>query len=273
MIVTRVQAAVAAALTMAMTAGLPAQRKAAAPAAAPAAPTAAAPSADRKVPFRPGETLTYDVSWSNYLTAGVATLTVRDKRPSGQSSAYYIVAEGKPTGLVSSLYTLYYKADTLLDSRSLLPERGSIYSQEGSRQRTRTTRFDHAAQRADYEFKTGTTVRSTVPLPKYAQDALSSIYALRAVPLRENARLSMPVCDGGKVYRVQFAIGGIESVQAPAGRTPAYRITLSIADAAGRAAGRPITLWVSADERRVPLKLQADLAVGSITMTLRQMAP
>src|SRR5450759_3600220 len=57
----------------------PRRRPAAPKAAAPAATRPAAPPAtDRTVPFRPGETLTYDIAWSSYLTAGVATLTVKD---------------------------------------------------------------------------------------------------------------------------------------------------------------------------------------------------
>ncbi|MDA8422886.1 MAG: DUF3108 domain-containing protein [Nitrospiraceae bacterium] len=29
-------------------------------------------------PFEPGETLTYDISWSNIVTAGIATMTVNE---------------------------------------------------------------------------------------------------------------------------------------------------------------------------------------------------
>ena len=244
----------------------PAVPKAAAPAATrPAAP----PATDRTVPFSPGETLTYDIAWSSYLTAGVATLAVKDKRPSGASSAYYIVAEGRPTGILSKLYTLYYKADTLLDSRVLLPQRGSIYSQEGNRQRTRITVFDHAAQRAEYEVNTTTDVKSSVALGRYSQDALSALYALRAVPLKENSRLTMPVCDGGKMFRVQFAIGRTEPVRVGTASIQAFRVTPTIADARGAIVGRPMTLWISADDRQLPLKLQANLAMGSINLILR----
>jgi len=112
-----------------------AKKKPAAPAAKPAAKAApAAPRGDRAVPFATGETLTYDVSWSSYLTAGSATTTVKDKRSSFGSTAYYIVAEGRPTSLLSKLYSVYYKIDTLLDTVSLLPQRGSVYSEEGKRQ-------------------------------------------------------------------------------------------------------------------------------------------
>jgi Protein of unknown function (DUF3108) len=236
------------------------------------APAVSAPApvpADKIVPFRPGETLTYDISWSWYLTAGVATLSVRDKRPAGGSSAYYIVAEGQPTGLVAKLYTVYYKLDTLLDSRRLLPQRGSVYSQEGSRRRTRITIFDQAAARADYEVKTTTDVKTSFGLARDSQDALSAVYALRATPLKPNTSLVIPVCDGGKMYRVQFNVGRTEPVKIGDASVPAFRITTTIVEATGASVGRPMTLWISADARHVPLQLKADLAVGSINLTLR----
>lgn len=70
---------------------------------------------ERRVPFAADEQLSYDVSWSSCLTAGSATLTVREKKPSSGSTAYYIVGEARPNRLLSTLYTLYYKADVLLE--------------------------------------------------------------------------------------------------------------------------------------------------------------
>src|SRR5687768_10951071 len=82
----------------------------------PAEPSPAPRRAERPVPFRVGETLVYDVSWSTFVTAGTVTMTVKEKKPSYGSTAYYIVAEAAPTALLSRIYTLYYKADTLLDA-------------------------------------------------------------------------------------------------------------------------------------------------------------
>src|SRR5438046_10194294 len=135
---------------------LAAQRKAA---------PAAVPRAERTVPFRVGETLTYDVSWSSFVTAGTAVATVKEKKPSFNSTAYYIVAEGRPTPLVSKLYSLYYKLDTLLDSYTLLPQRASVYSEEGSRHRFKVTQFDHAKHKAFFEYKAGTTATDNFPAP------------------------------------------------------------------------------------------------------------
>src|ERR1700719_1947963 len=69
--------------------------------------SAPAPRSERRVPFAVGESLTYDVSWSSYLTAGTAVTTVKEKTQSSGSIAYHIVAEGRTTPLLQTLYTLH----------------------------------------------------------------------------------------------------------------------------------------------------------------------
>ena len=235
----------------------------------PAAPTAKAARTERPVPFKAGETLTFDVSWSQYLTAGTATVTVREKRPSFDSTAYYIVAEGRPTALLSKLYTLYYKVDTLLDAFTLLPQRGSVYSEEGSRTRMKATRFDQTARRGTYEMKTATLVKKDLALPAFTQDPLSAIFVMRALPLKLGTKLTMPVADNGKIYRVQMLVVAQEAVATPLGRLAAWKIVPTILDEQGKPAGQKMGLWISDDPRKLPLKLEAELGVGRFVLVLR----
>ncbi|MBI4478020.1 MAG: DUF3108 domain-containing protein [Acidobacteria bacterium] len=257
---------IALALLVALSATAGAQRGAATKQTAPSSKSAA----ERSVPFKAGETLTYDVSWSNYLTAGTATVSVREKRPSFNSVAYYIVAEGRPTPLLSKLYTLYYKVDTLLDVFTLLPQRGSVYSEEGRRRRMKITRFDHKARRAQYEVQTATNVKQDLTLPPYSQDALSAVYVLRSIPLRAGGRMTMPVSDSGKTYRVQISVGAPEPVQTGIGSLRGWRITPVILDPDGKPEGRGMAIWLSEDARRLPLKMEGQLAVGRFVITLRE---
>jgi hypothetical protein len=231
---------------------------------------ASAPRSERAVPFKPGETLSWDVSWSSYLTAGTAVATVKEKKPSFNSTAYYIVAEGRPTPLLSKLYTLYYKMDTLLDTYTLLPQRGSVYSEEGKRHRFKTTQFDRAARKVFFEYKTDTTVKADFPTSPVTQDALSAIYVLRAIPLKGGDRMTMPVTDNGINYKVQFDVGALERVKTPMGQQSAWRVKLSVFDDKNKSVGRNVAIWMSDDARRLPVKLQADLPVGSFNLTLRE---
>lgn len=235
----------------------------------PTGRTSIAPRSERPVPFKVGETLTYDVSWSSYLTAGTAVASVKEKKPSFNSTAYYIVAEGRPTPLLSKLYSLYYKMDTLLDSYTLLPQRGSIYSEEGKRHRFRTTQFNRATNKVHFEYQSSSTATADFATSPVAQDALSAIYVLRAIPFKAGDRMTMPVSDNGINYKGQFEIGAPERVKTGAGEVSAWRLRLSLFDDKNQPVGRNMAIWLSDDARRLPVKLQADLAVGSFNLVLR----
>jgi hypothetical protein len=225
----------------------------------------ATPRKELAVPFTAGETLTYDVSWSSFLTAGTATIRVAEKKASYGSTAYYILAEGRPTALVSKLYPLYYKVDTLLDVYSLLPQRGSVYSEEGKRHRMKTTLFEHARQRAQYKVETRTVVDKTVSISAVAQDPLGALFVLRSIPLKPGEKMTMPVCDGGNSFKVLVQAGAVETVQANGGAIQAQRLTLTPPAETG---ARALSVWLSTDAARVPVKMSAQLSVGAFVLTL-----
>jgi hypothetical protein len=242
----------------------------------PASPRPAAPAAmaarrnERPVPFHVGETLTYDVSWSSYVAAGTAVVAVKEKRPSFDSTAYYIVAEARPTPLLSKLYTLYYKLDTLLDAYTLLPQRGSVYTEEGKRHRFKTTRFDRRQQKAFFEYESGTTVKADFAVPAFTQDALSAIYALRSIALKAGDRMTMPVSDDGLTYRLSMEVGAAERITTPIGAVSAWKVKPVLTDDKGQPVGKNLAIWIADDASRYPVKIQAELAVGSFNLLLRE---
>jgi hypothetical protein len=172
--------------------------------------------------------------------------------------------------LLSKLYNFYYKVDTLLDVYSLLPQRGSVYAEEGKRHRMKATLFNQTAKKAQYEVTTATVVKKDITVPAYTQDALAALYVLRSIPIKGGDKFNMPVCDNGNVYKVQMTVGGVESVQTGMGAIRAIKVTPLILDGKGEAPGRGIALWLSDDARRLPVRLEAQLAVGKFTLVLRQ---
>jgi hypothetical protein len=230
---------------------------------------ASAARPERAVPFRTGETLTYDVSWSTFLVAGTVVTTVKEKRQSFGSTAYYLVAEARPTPLLSSLYALYYKMDTLLDTSTLLSQRGSLYTEEGKRHSLKTTVFDRKARRAFFEHQSATTVKADFPIEASTQDALSAIYVLRTIPLNTGAHLAMPVSDDGVKYTMTIDVAGQERVKTPLGETAGWKVVLAVSDDKGDAVGRNLAIWISNDARRYPLKMQAELPLGTFVLLLR----
>lgn len=244
-----------------------------APATRRPAPSRVEKRVEAAVPFKAGESLTYDVSWSSYLVAGTAVATVREKRPSYDSTAYYIVAEGRPLPLLARLYNLYYKMDALVDSYTLLSQRGSVYSEEGDDHQLGITRFDRAARRAYFEHQADDTARVDFAVSPQTQDGLAVLYALRARAFKAGDRLTMSIADGGSLYTMSATVGAPERVRVPLGEFSAWNLTVGLVDAQGQPVWQNVAVWISSDARRLPIKMQAELPVGQFVLALRDASP
>ena len=241
-------------------------RRPPAPAPRPSAPA----RRDAVVPFAVGETLTYDVSWSNLLTAGSAVTRVVGKRASFGGTAYEITADGRPLPLIARLYPVYYKMDTLLDSVALLSQWTGLYSDENGRKRQTSMRFDRPARRIFYEMTTEPTAKTELPATVGAQDGLSLLYALRARAFRAGERFAVPVADDGAMYSVESETSGPERVTVKLGAVDAWNLKVTVLDRERQPVGRNVGVWISTDARRLPVKIQADLPVGSFILSLRE---
>lgn len=222
------------------------------------------------MPFAVGEALTYDVGWSNFLVAGTAVTRVTEKRPSFGSIAYAVVAEGRPLPLIARLYPLFYKMDSLVDTVTTLSQWSALYMEEGGRKRLASTRFDRTARRAEYEIASQPGSKQSFAIPANAQDGLSMIYALRARALRAGDRLTVPIVDDGAMYSAEFATSGPERLRVPFGDVEAWNVKVRILDAQRQEVGRNIGIWISTDARRLPVKIEAELPVGTFALTLRE---
>ena len=239
-----------------------------------AQPSAAAPGRDAAVPFKVGERLTYDVTWSTFLVAGTAYATVAARQDGSGGPAYQIVADGRPVPLLQRLYNIYYKMESMLDTVTLLPQRMSLYAEERTGRRLANTRFDRPKQKVIFELDdAGTPLKSEVEAPAQVQDGLSAVYVLRAMNFKTGDRISMPVTDDGNVYTVQADPVALEQVRVPLGTMEAWRVNVSVVDAEGKPAISDAAVWYSTDARRLPIKLQGKLPVGHFVLVLREITP
>ncbi len=235
----------------------------------PASPAAVAAAADARVPFQVGETLTYDVSWSNFLTAGRATLRVADRKPLAAGRAGYgLQVEAQSVSVAASLYKIYYKIESVLDTASLASIRSSSYSNERGREKVKSISFG-PNNTLDVELRSGDTTRSKITLPPHTLDMLSAIYVLRALAAKPGDTLTMPIVDGDKLSKLRLTFGNKEMVKTGLGTLPGWKVTPTVLNDKGQTTGgRALTFWLSDDASRKPLRFEAALPIGAVTLTL-----
>jgi hypothetical protein len=85
--------------------------------------------------------------------------------------------------------------------------------------------------------------------------------------------MTMPVSDNGSNYKLQVDVGPSERVRTPFGESTAWKLKLGIFDSSGRPQGRNVSMWISDDARRLPMKVQGELPVGTFNLDLRDAKP
>ncbi|MGE5174502.1 MAG: DUF3108 domain-containing protein [Betaproteobacteria bacterium] len=217
--------------------------------------------------FRPGETLTYDISWSNIVTAGVAVMEVKQETtPDGREVLRFIVSSHS-TGIVNKFYSLGDTVQSVFDPQSMQSLSFSLRESHGKKTRRRELVFDHAQRTVVSRLNDDPPETLTIPDP--VQDSLSAIYYLRT---RDDFTASKPVTmnvfDSDKSWSVEVQILGRNKVKTPAGEftTIKVRAYKGLFMSEGE-----IFLWLTDDSRKVPVLIKSTIKIGSLVFTLTGM--
>ncbi|HEY1099604.1 MAG TPA: DUF3108 domain-containing protein, partial [Myxococcota bacterium] len=99
--------------------------------------------------------------------------------------------------------------------------------------------------------KTSTLVKSNADVV----DTLGIVYWLRARDLREGQRFCFEMFHRKKLWQVEAVVGGVTSTATPALTRRARRLDVTILRAKKGTDARPMTVWISDDAERIPLRL------------------
>ena len=135
--------------------------------------------------------------------------------------------------------------------------------QEPGREGQRVAKDQTIAQLRQDEFQARLTAAQS-----QLDQASASLSALKA-----GERFTIPVADDGSLYSVEFETRGPERVRVPLGDIEAWNLRLTILDDKRQPAATNSGVWISTDSRRLPVKLQSDLPVGSFVLALREVRP
>jgi hypothetical protein len=222
-------------------------------------------------PFEPGETLTFDVSWSVFQ-AGQVNVTLQ--RAEGRTpEAFEVVTTARSQGFVSLVYNVQNEFHSFFDPGTVCSKEIHKKVNEGRRHKDTRIIFDPERRLAILDETDPT--RPDAP-PKHAEneipdcvaDVVTAFYAVRRRDLRAGESFLLPINDGAKTYDVTVEIQAREQIQTPLGLRSAFRVEPKVFEGLYKRKGRML-IWFSDDERRLPLRIKASVSVGTITGTLK----
>ncbi|MCD5401293.1 DUF3108 domain-containing protein, partial [candidate division NPL-UPA2 bacterium] len=146
------------------------------------------------------------------------------------------------------------------------------YREEGDYRSQQVILFDRDRNLAltfDAEEKETNPQGVSIPVPPDVQDALSAFYYLRRQNLKVGESLLIDVSTGRKNYRIEVEVLRKERLGRKRLETIVVRPLLKRVKMGGVLEERgDIYIWLTDDERRLPVLIKARVAIGSLTMVL-----
>ena len=219
--------------------------------------------------FKAGEWFKFRIHYGIF-NASYATIELREAEWNGKP-AFYAKGIGRTTGLarfffkVDDYYSSYFTKD---DNRPLHFIRNI---NEGGYKKHLKIDFDHLKKQATViDIKKETTgIYNTDP---DIQDLISFVYYLRKQldvnAIKKDEFVVVNLFFDSENYAFKFKFVGIETIKTKFGKVKPLKFRPYVQSGRVFRSSESITLWVSSDDNKIPLRLQADLSVGSIIADL-----
>lgn len=218
--------------------------------------------------YKDGEWLSFKIKYG-WFKASKATLEINDTIYEGKN-LHHVVGKGKSVGLLDVFFKVRDQYETFIDDEGL-PHKFVRDINEGGYKKHKELYFDHHKNTVEVkDFKHNTTDHFDIK-PK-SQDMLSAFYKLRNIigndDLKKGQEFNLNMFFDNENYDFKTKFLGEEIVDTKFGKIKCLKFRPYVMADRVFEAEESLTFWVSADENKVPVKIEAKLAVGSLVAEL-----
>ena len=217
-----------------------------------------------KVPWKIGEYFQFSIDWSG-LNGGNALMQVQNMQTVDGHRTWRIITKAESNSFVSKFYRVRDRAESFIDAESLYTRRFEKHIREGSYKKDLSVRFDQANGKAIYQDG------KSYGVPSQVHDVLSAFYFVRTRPLPDGATIVIPTHDNEKTYDMVVNVLRRERVEVPAGKFDCVLVEPVLKSEGIFKSKGQMYVWLSDDERRIPVQVKSKVPIGSISVSLTEM--
>ena len=220
--------------------------------------------------FGDGEWFKFKMSYSGWLKAGNASLTVKETKLDDKE-VYHVVGKGWTTGMIKWFFKVKDRYESYFDRTTLLPYKFIRDIDEGGHTKDLVIQFDQESNKAYVHDKKKNTKKVFETSPNI-QDMVSTYYYLRdrldvnKLKIGDEVRIDMFFDEENYGFKLKYL--GEDIINTDFGKIASLKFRPYVM--AGRVfkEEESLTLWVSKDKNKLPLRIKADLRVGSLRADL-----
>jgi hypothetical protein len=215
--------------------------------------------------FKAGEVLTYRMHYG-MINAGVAVLEVKPDiiEVSGRK-VYHIVGSGYTIGSTDWFFKVRDRYETYLDKDAMLPWLFVRRVDEGGYKFSQDYAFNHYTKKVDI----GNNEKFDVPIG--IQDMVSAFYSARNMDL-SNAKagdlFSITCFVDKEIWPLKIKFVGKETIETDLGKYRCLKFRPIVQKGRVFKKEEDLNVWISDDDNHLPMRVKADVLIGSIKMDI-----
>lgn len=215
--------------------------------------------------FKQGEVLTYRMHYG-MLNAGVAVLEVKpDLIEVSGRKVYHIVGSGYTIGSTDWFYKVRDRYETYMDKDAMLPWLFVRRVDEGGYKFSQDYAFNHYTKKVDI----GNNEKFDIPAG--VQDMVSAFYSARSMDL-SNAKpgdlFSITCFVDKEIWPLKIKFIGKETIDTDIGKYRCLKFRPIVQKGRVFKKEEDLNVWISDDANHLPMRVKADVLIGSIKMDI-----
>lgn len=226
-----------------------------------------------KKPVWLGETLKYNVGWS-FIVAGTATLTTGRIVDNNGVLAYELRADAKSHSIIDAVFKVRDINISWLDVNSLKSLGYWQSVREGKYARDEWLILDynsHTYNNHKQDKHGNVKTQQLTFTGDSVLDMLSSLYYVRLQPLPEKGVVYFDIINRKQQYPLKVTVLGKKKVKVKAGEFNCIVVEPQFSgEGIFISKGKSLKVWLTDDERRLPVKMAAEVFIGSVTAELAE---
>lgn len=211
------------------------------------------------------EKLVYSLSWMG-IPVGTATQEIAEV-----GGTRKIVSHARSNDWLSSFYPVDDRTESRLAvTGGSFPGESRYYRmlfKEGKRTRDREITFYQARRIGRFHDRIGGE-QVDVPIVENTFDIYASFYYVRCQPLESGKSFMIHVLDGKELRHIEVKVLKRERIKVPAGEFDTIQVRPLVKPEGVFEGKGGALIWLTDDSRRIPVKAQTKVRVGSVTAVL-----
>ena len=227
--------------------------------------------------LRDGEALTFRVGWGLFIRAGEIKISAETSNGDDGVPRLRVRTSTETKGFARALYTFEGRAEAMLDAQSGRLLTNNESTKTPNKETKNSVTFDYTTSTAAYISETNPSKNATLPVP--AGDPLDLIMSLvqtRMWDLKPGEQRDALVLFDNEFYELTIHADRYEEVSTPLGIFNTLVLVPRMEKTPPKGMfkkGSAVSVWISQDEKKLPVKFQVDFKFGAGVATLTNYQP